>query len=94
MVNSNDCLSQLLDQIKIASPILYFISALIFALIIRALLCFFKAWALTNGELDNPEKRIRALELLKSTKVQIILSNNNKRLDCQQKLAYDQQESP
>ena len=39
-------------------------------------------------------RTLRAAEILKPTKHQLILFNNNKRLDCQRKLAYDQHETP
>jgi hypothetical protein len=57
MNNSTDCLFQLMKQFDIKSSIGdYILCALFIALIIRAFLCIFKAWAVINGELDKEDK--------------------------------------
>ena len=58
MANSDDCIAQLISQINIEQPILFIICVILSAIIIRALLCILKAFAITNGELDDPEKKI------------------------------------
>lgn len=59
MTDSSDCISQLISQINIENPIWYIICVIFSAIIIRAILCIFKAFAITNGELDNPEMEIK-----------------------------------
>ena len=59
MTDSSDCISQLISQINIENPIWYIICVIFSAIIIRAILCIFKAFAITNGELDNPEMKIK-----------------------------------
>lgn len=59
MTDSSDCISQLISQINIENPIWYIICVIFSAIIIRAILCIFKAFAITNGELDNPGMGIK-----------------------------------
>lgn len=59
MTDSSDSFLQIIKAIQVDHPCWYLFSIFCYTLLIRFILCFFKAWALVNGEQDNKEQEIK-----------------------------------
>ncbi|HUU41390.1 MAG TPA: hypothetical protein VMW42_10655 [Desulfatiglandales bacterium] len=59
MIASSVCFRQMISSIQVEHPVWYFFCIIIFTVVIRSILCIFRAWAIVNGELDNEDQGIK-----------------------------------